>query len=198
MTCLLHVLVAVTLVMLAAVGVGADIPEEEWNKTFGGTNADYAYSVQQTTDGGYIIAGGTGGSYGADWCDAWLVKTDSDGNEVWNRTFGGTSSDFACSVQQTSDSGYILTGYTFSYGDGSGDAWLVKTDSDGNEVWNRTLGGSAVDYAWSIQQTSDSGYILAGKTSGSLVIRVTQPDKSCIQRVPLEVKICALEQMFDV
>ena len=136
---------------------------EEWSKTFGGTNWDVAWSVQQTSDGGYILAGWTE-SYGAGSRDAWLVKTDSKGNEVWNKTFGGTDHDAAFSVQQTSDGSYILAGWTMSYGAGSRDAWLVKTDSKGNEVWNKTFGGTDHDAAFSVQQTSDGGYILAGWT----------------------------------
>ena len=136
---------------------------EQWNMTFGGTNGDYANSVQQTTDGGYILAGDTY-SYGAGSADVWLVKTDSNGNEQWNMTFGGTHWDAAFSVQRTADSGYILAGDTYSYGADDYDFWLVKTDSNGNEQWNKTFGGTGYDVALSVQQTSDEGYVLAGYT----------------------------------
>ena len=142
---------------------GTTPPEEEWNMTFGGTDHDTTKSVQQATDGGYILAGGTH-SYGAGLSDIWLVKTDSNGNEQWKQTFGGTGWDEAWSVQQTSDGGYILAGRTDSYGAGSYDFWLVKTDSNGNELWNMTFGGTGDDSAYSVQQTSDGGYILAGRT----------------------------------
>jgi hypothetical protein len=134
-----------------------------WSQTFGGSGDDYGFSVQQTWDGGYIVAGSTT-SYGAVEGNVWLIKTDSSGNEAWNQTFGGSEYDTAYSVQQTSDGGYIITGYTMSYGAGASDIWLIKTDSSGNVAWNQTFGGSELDYGSSVQQTSDGGYIVSGWT----------------------------------
>ena len=135
---------------------------KEWEKTFGGSDYDCARSVEQTTDGGYIIAGDTK-SYGAGWFDAYLVKTDALGNIEWEKTFGGSDYDQAESVAQTTDGGYILVGATTSY-DVNGDAYLVKADALGNMEWEKTFGGSDYDYARSVEQTTDGGYILVGDT----------------------------------
>ena len=138
-------------------------PVQKWQRTFGGTDDDLAHSVQQTRDGGYILAGETV-YFGAGGFDAYLVKTDASGNLLWQRNFGGTSGDSAESVQLTSDGGYILAGITESFGAGGGDAYLIKTDASGNLLWQRTFGGTDYDGAYSVQQTSEGGYILAGYT----------------------------------
>jgi hypothetical protein len=138
-------------------------PEEMWNKTYGGPGNDLASEIQVTEDEGYIIIGVTE-SYGSGDGDAWLIKTDSEGNEEWNKTFGGPGYDNGQSVQETSDDGYILVGRTESYGAGC-DLWLIKTDSEGNEKWSKTFGGSGFDGGWSVQETKDDGYIIVGETA---------------------------------
>jgi hypothetical protein len=139
-------------------------PPTEWNKTYGGTDDDSAYSVVQTSDSGYALAGYTS-SFGAGSLDAWLIKTDSLGNMLWDKTYGGTEQDECYSVVQTNDGGYALAGLTLSFGAGNGDAWLVKIDSSGNMLWYKTYGGTGQEWGLSVIQTSDSGYALAGSTT---------------------------------
>jgi uncharacterized delta-60 repeat protein len=134
-----------------------------WAKTYGGIYTDSATSVQQTSDGGYIVTGSTY-SFGAGGYDIFLIKTDANGNIIWAKTYGGTNDDRASSVQQTSDGGYIVAGYTRSFGAGGDDFFLIKTDANGNIQWAKTYGGTNYDVAYSVHQTSDGGYIVAGRT----------------------------------
>ena len=165
------VLVSAILAVTAAVGLSTSPmvvasnppPDTEWEQTFGGSMIDFSEMVQQTADGGYIMAGTTR-SYGAGWYDVYLVKTDALGNKEWEQTFGGSSNDYAYSVEQTTDGGYIMAGYTGSSGAGLYDVYLVKADALGNMEWEQTFGGSGWDYAYSVQQTTDGGYIMAGTT----------------------------------
>jgi uncharacterized delta-60 repeat protein len=135
-----------------------------WQKTYGGGGDDVAWSIQQTKDGGYIVAGSTE-SFGAGGYDVYLIKLDENGNMVWEKTYGGSDDDRAYSIQQTTDGGYIVAGRTNSFGAGYADVYLIKLDADGKMVWEKTYGGSDDDGAWSIQQTKDGGYIVAGYTS---------------------------------
>jgi len=134
-----------------------------WNKTYGGDGDDRAYFMIKTSDGGYALAGYTT-SFGAGSADGYLIKTDPEGNMVWNRTYGGGNWDDLWCVVQTSDGGFALAGETSSYGTGGMDFWLVKTDAAGNAQWNHTYGGMGRDWASSLVRTSDGGYALAGET----------------------------------
>ena len=149
--------------LFVSVSMFANGPDTLWTLTLGESSEDRGRSVQQTTDGGYIITGYTC-SYGAGSYDVYLIKTDSLGDTLWTRTFGGSASDVGYSVQQTTDGGYIIAGITYSYGAGYADVWLIKTDLLGNTLWTRTYGGSDWDEAYSVQQTTDGGYIIAGYT----------------------------------
>ncbi len=134
-----------------------------WAKTYGGQYHDRGHSIDITSDGGFIIAGQTQ-SFGADSADVYLIRTDSDGDSLWATTYGGTGNDIGWSVKQTSDGGYIITGSTSSFGAGSHDVWLLKTDSNGDTAWTMTYGGTDYDVARSVQQTPDGGYIITGTT----------------------------------
>jgi hypothetical protein len=133
----------------------------EWNKTYGGAGADEAWGLAVTSDGGYAIAGNTN-SFGAGNYDFWLVKTDASGNVQWSQTYGGTKGEWLRSLAATSDGGYAIAGDTTSFGAGRYDFWLVKADADGNMQWNKTYGGAENDYAYSVVETLDEGYAIAG------------------------------------
>lgn len=140
-----------------------------WTRTFGGADYDVGYSIQQTRDGGYIIAGTTR-SFGSGGYDACLIKTDARGHAVWIRTYGGKSDDGARSVEQTADGGYVLAGYTESYGVGQGDVYLVRTNAKGDTIWTKTFGGAGLDEAFSVRQTTDKGFIVVGLTQSFGVV----------------------------
>ena len=135
-----------------------------WQKTYGGDDYDLAYSIQQTSDGGFIVAGVTD-SYGSGVYDIWVLKLTSTGSVSWQKTYGGSSNDYARSIQQTSDGGFIVAGVTDSYGSGVYDIWVLKLTSTGSVSWQKTYGGANTDQANSIQQTSDGGFIVAGVTN---------------------------------
>jgi len=141
--------------------ISTSFAQQSWIRIFGGTYQDVGYSVQKTSDGGYTVAGYTR-SFGAGGYDVYIVKTDSSGDTIWTRTYGGVGEDYGYSVQQTTDGGYIVAGGTESFGAGGRDIYLIKTDSIGDTLWTRTFGGVYWDVAISIQQTTDGGYIVAG------------------------------------
>jgi hypothetical protein len=140
---------------------------EMLNQTYGETTADYAFSLVATSDGGFALAGSTQPStieLLLKPADFWLVKTDANGVVEWNRTYGGAKEDYARSLVETSDGGYALAGDTKSFGAGYADFWLVKTDAYGNMMWNQTYGRAGYDVVYSLVETSDGGFALAGYT----------------------------------
>ena len=153
----------------------------EWEKSLGGSGDDEAASILQTTDGGYVVAGRSRsddgdviGHHGAtDSSDAWIVKLTNTGGMEWQKSLGGSGTDGAASIEQTSDGGYIIAGSSQSTnGDGTGhhglaeysDAWIVKLTGAGGIEWQQSLGGSNHDYGNAIEQTTDGGYIVAGSS----------------------------------
>ncbi|MDD5530999.1 MAG: T9SS type A sorting domain-containing protein [bacterium] len=133
-----------------------------WTKNYGGTPIDFGYFVQQTKDKGYILTGNASTFGGL--LNIWLIKTDSLGDTLWTRVFGGSNWEYGNCVQQTSDSGYIIAGETKSFGAGAGDLWVIKVDKMGDSLWAQLLGGTSEDGAYSVKQTRDGGYIVAGGT----------------------------------
>jgi hypothetical protein len=131
-----------------------------WDKTFGGEYSDEANAIIKA-DNGYIIAGYTE-SFGAGAGDAWVIKIDKNGNKIWDKTFGGNEEDKANAIIKA-DNGYVIAGYTESFGAGAGDAWVIKIDKNGNKIWDKTFGGRDYDYANAIVK-ADNGYIIAGYT----------------------------------
>jgi uncharacterized delta-60 repeat protein len=134
-----------------------------WSVTAGGGGSDIISAIQQTADGGYIAAGKTE-SFGAGGSDVFLIKYESTGAISWAKTAGGSGDDFARSVRQTADDGYIVAGFTTSYGAGANDVLLIKFDSAGVVEWARTAGGANHEYGYSMQITYDGGYVVAGHT----------------------------------
>jgi hypothetical protein len=135
-----------------------------WNKTFGGAANDQANAIVLTSDGGYALFGPTNSFGVGGGQDAWLFKTDANGNMIWNKTYGGAGSEFCLYLLQTIDGGYAFCGSTTSFSAGGSDVWFVKTDATGNMLWQKTWGGPNNEDAYQMIQTSDGGFMLVGGT----------------------------------
>lgn len=143
-----------------------DTGQEQWNKTFGGTQFDLGWSCAQTRDGGYIIGGSTK-SFVMEKNDYLAIKTDDQGNEEWNCTYGGIGWDLGKSIIQTTDDGFIFTGLTDVSPDGSHqvDVGVIKIDQDGDQVWHKSYGDPIMqDAGLSVIQALDGGYVIVGHT----------------------------------
>lgn len=133
-----------------------------WFKTYGTPGNDGGYGIEETSDGGYVIAG----IY--NWSDIWLVKTDSDGDTLWTKVLGGSDFEEGLSVKQTSDGGYIIAGSTASFGAGQLDAFLIKTDSTGNVEWQKTYGGPGYDEGRRVLINNQNEYVLMANTDSNV------------------------------
>ncbi|QMU31044.1 T9SS type A sorting domain-containing protein [Adhaeribacter radiodurans] len=154
-----------------------------WDRTLGGTSDDFLTSIQQTSDGGYILGGrsqsGIGGNKSqaskGEW-DYWVVKLAANGTKAWDKTLGGSGNDYLYSVRQTSDGGYILGGWSDSgiggnktqANKGESDYWVVKLNANGSQLWDKTFGGNQADELAALEQTNDGGYILGGFSSSGI------------------------------
>ena len=150
------------LILILIITLPLTLLGQGWEQTYGGIDHDWGTSGKQTSDGGYIITGSTS-SFGNGSNDVWLIKTDSQGDSIWTKTFGGTHQK-GKSVQQTTDGGYIICGTREDIPE-IGDVYLIKTDSQGDSIWTKTFGGVENDEGYSVQQTTDGGYIITGETN---------------------------------
>lgn len=137
-----------------------------WEMAFGGAQADEGYSVVEADDGGYALFGSTK-SKGAGDSDMYLIKIDANGNKLWEKTYGGPGKESGRSIDKTDDGGYILFGFTRSFGAGGADMYAVKVDADGNETDSKTFGTHGDDWGRSVIQASDGNYMLLGNTPGT-------------------------------
>ncbi len=136
-----------------------------WTKTYGGTDYDRGESVEKCASGGFIIAGRTKSfGVGSDSDNLYLIRVNADGDTLWTKAYGGTDDDWGESIQECVDSGFIITGATYSFGAGGGDVWLVRTDANGDTLWTKAYGGIPHDRGMSVQKCADSGFIIAGIT----------------------------------
>lgn len=172
-----------TILMLVSAISHAQAPGIQWQNTISGGSSDYLKSVKQTTDGGYILGGYSNSGISGDkteptlgYHDYWVVKLDAAGSIQWQNTIGGSGFDYLESVQETTDGGFILAGYSNSgiSGDktelcqGGDDYWVIKLDASGSIQWQNNIGGSNYDYLYSIQQTTDGGYVLGGSSNSGI------------------------------
>jgi len=140
-----------------------------WTRTYGGTDDDGGLSVQETSDGGYIVVGATE-SFGGGDQDIYLLNIDREGNSLWSKTYGGSGDDTGYWVRKTSDDAYIIAGSTYSFGAGNSDVYLIEANSDGDTVWTRTYGGPGWERGNSVEQTADGGYIVGASTGGDVYL----------------------------
>jgi PKD repeat protein len=159
----------VVMVVLLCLPICAGAFDEDrvlWSRTFGGSSADGGRWVCETTDGNILMVGYTH-SFGAGDADLYAVKADASGNELWSRAYGGAGLDHGYGACETDDGGYLLVGYTTSFGAGGKDVYAVKTDSEGNELWSRTFGGPSTDVGRAVVVAVDGSYVISGHTESA-------------------------------
>lgn len=156
----------VAFVLLLGLYSAAVCAQNTWTKTIGTPKEDQAYYARQTFDGGYIITGYSVPENAFN-SKLWLIRTNSNGDTLWTKSYGGINNDEGNDVQQTTDNGFIVTGITSSFGSGNFDMWLLKTDSNGDTLWTSTYGGANNDFGNSVFQTDDGGYFVIGSTESA-------------------------------
>jgi hypothetical protein len=170
-----------------------------WSKSYGGAQSDQVNSLELTSDKGFILAGATN-SFNAGSSDIYIVKTDSVGDTIWSRRYGGALVDYATSIIQCNDKGYVITGQTNSFGVGLFDVYLIKIDEWGNLLWSKTYGGPGYDYGNCVKQTNDKGYIITGESyglDGELLIKTDSMGNVSWSKVLVNTKGLAVETVSD-
>ncbi|QRR01431.1 T9SS type A sorting domain-containing protein [Dyadobacter sandarakinus] len=165
-------------------------PAIQWDKTIGSLQNDAPGSMEQTSDGGFILVGTSGGGIGGDKSepskgssDFWIVKLAADGTKQWDKTIGSPGSETAAAIRQTSDGGYIVGGSSggpagsdkSERSRGGSDFWVVKLDASGNKIWDKTFGGDNGDGMVDLRQTPDGGYVLAGVSTSGISGEKSEP-----------------------
>lgn len=159
----IRILATGALSIMTSCTLSGQVPDTAWSRTYGGSNDDFSRAISETDDGGFIIAGYTG--IMPDNFDMYVIKVDSEGNLQWQTTYGGDGWDTGSAIDQCRDAGFIIAGYTNSFGKGWNDMYLVRTDRHGNVLWQKTFGGSNEDGASAVIETVDGGFIIAGETT---------------------------------
>ncbi len=191
--------------------------DKQWDKRYGGTSNDGLKAIEQTSDGGYILGGGTWSGANGDktqpsWGggDYWVVKVDSMGNKQWDGRFGGNKEELLTCLQQTNDGGYILGGRSASgiTGDKTQenwdvshfyyDYWLVKIDSAGNKQWDKRFGGTDDDAPSALKQTTDGGYIVVGSSRSGVSGDKTEPNQDTIQPITFDIWIVKTDSLGNL
>lgn len=139
------------------------ITETLFNKTYGSNGSDRGVEIIQARDGNYMIVGNSTGPSGD--LDVYLIKLDHEGDKIWEHTYGGNEDDNGWSVKETNDNGFIITGFTKSYGAINNDIFLLKVDNIGNEEWIKTYGMDGDDIGWALDITADGNFIIAAQTN---------------------------------
>ena len=134
-----------------------------WNKTYGGTQSDKAYAIAESADG--FVAVGDTRSKGESDNDAWIIKIDPNGNSLWDKTVGGEGFDMPTCIAVSSYQGYLVGGFTFSFGNGERDFWLFQVDDSGNIPWSTTVGRSAFEEAYAVLEVAENEFVMAGWTN---------------------------------
>ncbi|WP_289645359.1 hypothetical protein [Maribacter aestuarii] len=160
-----------------------------WERSFGGSGIEISFDIENTNDGGYIVAGNTFSNDGdisqnQGESDFWLIKVNDAGSLIWEETYGGTQFDAAQAVVQSSDGGFLVVGNSKSsdldanFNSGENDIWVIKTDAQGNLVWQKSFGGTGIDFGFDVVENSQGNILVVGESSSTDFPSITSKGKS--------------------